>query len=158
MWEEVEWFGCDSAHLAVTDARARAGIDAGEQLVWESGRNDDQASIAGYPCGAWYTSEDCPAQIEAARDADGEVIAVRVETVSDVAELDGEWAEKHRLDLPTGQAAVVDPYCWNNRYYWREVSVRPGSYSFEVFEPMGDWPAGMRIVWQGPNADGATDG
>lgn len=149
VWEELEWLSIDSGQVGFADVRAHTLVEQGARVQGLTYDPADLGSIGPYPCAVWVVGDDGDAPIEVARDADGVVFAIRVETVNDVADLDGAWRPKAEIEFPTGRIAVCDPGCRSD-FYWHPVDVRPGRYRSEWFVPTGDLAAGFRIVWTGP--------
>ena len=114
-----------------------------------SGINDWQAS--GFSFLGVTTGADGQYPIERAIDSEGRVRGLRVEFVSDVAEVDGQWREVGRLVITAGRCVVADPHSMhaNEGFYFHDVGAPNGNHSIEVF--FWDWEhLGARILFATP--------
>lgn len=73
--------------------------------------------------------------VERALDAEDRVRALRVDFVTDVADLAGEWREVGHVEIGSGRCAVADPYCMHSNpgYYSVELGAPNGRHPVEVF-------------------------
>lgn len=136
------------------------GIDAGTCAIW------DRDSVAPdfqvfYPDPApalpvafvRVVGDDIDGPIEVRSDPDaGDVVAVRIEFVNDIADLGDRWATIGELHLPSGHAVFADPYCGPIVPYRQHWEVRPGVWQAEEFHTDDGTLQAVRITWVAPTS------
>ncbi len=130
------------------------GVDAGTCAIWDASavsdafRLDPTASAPSLPTAfVAHVGDDIDGLVLVQHAADGgDVIAVQVEFVDDVAELPGPWSIVGTLAVPTGEVVVADPYCTPTPPYRRRLAVRAGRWKAEELFDQGDLEA-VRITW-----------
>lgn len=91
------------------------------------------------------TREDLDMPVEVASD----LCSARMEFVSDIADVEGDWIEFGRLTLSSKKVLACDPFILHNSFYRIEFEMRPGTYSAQAFQTSDD-VLGLRIVWSAP--------
>src|SRR5207248_519825 len=89
----------------------------------------------------------CP--VERAVDVAELVRALRIEFVTDVADLHGEWRRVGSLSITSGRCVAADPFCMHSDRYWHELSAPNGTHDVEVY--YDDWDQlRIRLVFSEP--------
>ena len=125
-------------------------------LSQKTARRTDLPGISDWHASGFHfigvdTRADGEFPIERAIDSEGRVRGLRVEFVSDVADVDGQWQEVGRLEITAGRCVIADPYSMhsNQGFYSRDLRAPNGNHSVEVFFWEHD-RLGMRILFKTP--------
>ncbi len=123
------------------------GVDAGTCAMWDASavpdafRLDPTALAPSLPTAfVAHVGDDIDglALVQHAADG-GDVLAVQIQFVDDVAELPGPWSFAGTLAVPTGELVVADPYCTPTLPYRRRLAVRAGRWNAQELSDQGDW-------------------
>jgi len=155
-WEDAGYIGLESGLVGFGDGRILAMVGDRRDVQLHATSIEPSTWVrdwqpAGFPFMAVSTGGDGEYPIERALDADGRVRALRVEFVSDVAEVEGRWVEVGRLVITGGRCVVADPFCMHSNpgWYSRDLGAPNGDHAIEVFHWEQD-RLGIRILFATP--------
>lgn len=143
-WEQIGSIEVDGATVAIAEAaHLDAIVAARDALV---GRRDGSSRSLGIAMVHVCTGVDTLFPVEVAHHDDGSLAGLRVEFVTDVAELDGVWRSLDSISLTSGECLVADPFCLPDEVYWLKMPCPTGIFPVEVFEFDGD-RLGVRVAF-----------
>jgi hypothetical protein len=143
-WTRAGFIEVDAAMIGFIDAAAIVDTEAGRTAI-------ESPSGVGMLVGEWvgvmaWCEEDGAYDVELLHDVDGLLRAVRVEFVTDIATLDGEWSDWQELTVTTGSVVACDPFCLSSAAHRLVLEVPTGTHRVQKFVAPGIGFLGIRLI------------
>lgn len=135
-WEWLQDLEVDTAGVYFIDGAALDKMSAGADPILAPGHV--QVLVGPYLGIRADTWDDGCYPIEVARKPDGTLSAVRVEYVTDVADVEGTWNPIGTVPITSGRLAVADLICARSEDHRAELPCPRGEHLVEIFHTPGD--------------------
>jgi hypothetical protein len=140
-WEELGWIEIESATCALGDADV---VDSEFAVDPNTPASSSVGQIQSAPIVLCGTRADVALPVEVARGPHSEVLAVRLEFVTDLSEIDGDWKVVGEIPLG-GRCVALDPFATGSDQCRFEFTVKPGTWVAQYFATIDD-VLGIRVV------------